>query len=145
MLTIFDKINIKEFTTFFNNEEKCLSFLAEEKWKDGYVCRKCGHTVYCAGKTPFSRRCTKCKKEESATANTMFHHCRIYLPDAFKLAHLVCTSPTISTAELSTTLNLRQMTCWSFKKKVTNCIDSRKDVSEEGKVMLKEVIMGVRS
>jgi hypothetical protein len=57
---------------------------------------------------------------------------------------LVCTSPSISTAELSNTLNLRQMTCWNFKKKVTKCIDARQDVSEEGKIMLKEVIMGVR-
>ncbi len=75
----------------------------------------------------------------------MFHHCRIYLPDAFKLAHLVCTSPTISTIELSQTLDLRQMTCWNFKKKVTKCIESRQDVSEEGKIMLKEVILGVKS
>lgn len=143
MLTIFDKINIKQFQTFFDDEEKCLSFLADEKWKDGFVCRNCGHTHYCSGKTPFSRRCTKCKREESATAHTIFHRCKIYLPDAFKLAHLVCTSPKISTAELSETLDLRQMTCWHFKKKVTQCIESRNDVSAEGKVELKEIVMGM--
>jgi len=143
MLTIFDKINIKKFETFFNDEEKCLAFLAEEKWQDGYVCKHCGHTRYCSGKTPYARRCTKCKHEESATAHTMFHRCKIHLPDAFRLAHLVCNSPSISTAELSETLDLRQMTCWKFKKKVTQCIENRKDMSAAGKVELKEIILGL--
>ncbi len=142
MLTIFDKINIKQFQTFFDDEEKCLAFLAEEKWHDGFVCRNCGNTKYCSGKTPYSRRCTRCKKEESATAHTIFHRCKIYLPDAFKLAHLVCNSPEISTVELSNTLQMRQMTCWSFKKKVTQCIDEREDMSIEGKIELKEIILG---
>ena len=145
MLTIFGEINIKEFSSFFNDEDKCLSFLAQQKWEKGFVCRNCGHTHYCKGKTPYSRRCTKCKKDESATANTIFHRCRIYLPDAFKIAHLVCSEPKISTVELSTTLDLRQMTCWKFKKKVTQCIDQRTDVSEDGKVQLKEVILGLRN
>ncbi len=143
MLTIFDKINIKKFETFFNDEEKCLAFLAEEKWQDGYVCKHCGHTRYCSGKTPYARRCTKCKHEESATAHTMFHRCKIHLPDAFRLAHIVCNSPSISTAELSETLDLRQMTCWKFKKKVTQCIENRKDMSAAGKVELKEIILGL--
>lgn len=145
MLTIFDKISIKEFHSFFNDEDKCLSFLAQQKWENGFVCRNCGHTHYCKGKTAYSRRCTKCKKDESATANTIFHRCRIHLPDAFKIAHLVCTEPKISSIELSNTLDLRHMTCWNFKKKVTQCIDQRTDVSEDGKVQLKEVILGIGS
>mgnify|MGYP002628813710 CR=1 FL=1 len=145
MLTIFDKINVQELQSFFNDEERCLAFLAEEKWQDGYVCKHCGHTRYCKGKKPFSRRCTKCKREESATAHTIFHRCKIHLPDAFKIAYMVCGTQNISTLELSETLNLRQMTCWKFKKKVTQCIESRADVSAEGKVELKEVVLGVKS
>jgi hypothetical protein len=144
MLTIFDKINIQEFHTYFDDEEKCLAFLAEEKWAEGYVCRHCGNTKYCAGKTPFSRRCTRCKKEESATAHTIFHRCKINLPEAFRLAHMVCSSPKISTLELSERLEIRQMTCWKFKKKVTQCIESRTDVSEKGKIELKEIILGTK-
>ncbi|MBK7030210.1 MAG: transposase [Bacteroidales bacterium] len=58
------------------SDEKCLEFLAELKWSEGYTCRKCGNTNYCSGKTPFSRRCTKCKTEESATTGTIFHNCK---------------------------------------------------------------------
>lgn len=142
MLTIFGKINIPQISDFFSDEEKCLEFIAKEKWKDGFTCRKCGHTNYCQGKTLFSRRCTRCKSEESATAHTMFHRCRIFLPDAFKIAHLVCSDPSISSTELSNQVNIRHMTCWKFKKKISKCIDSRKDMSELKKVELKEIILG---
>ncbi len=142
MLTIFGKISIPQIKDLFIDEEKCLEFIADEKWKEGFVCRKCGHTNYCLGKKLFSRRCTKCKTEESATAHTIFHRCRLYLPDAFRIVHIVCTDPNISSATLSEAVDIRQMTCWKFKKKITKCIEERKDVSSSTKIELKEVIMG---
>jgi len=114
-----------EFESAFSSDEKCLKFLAEQKWKDGYTCRKCGHTNYCKGKTPFSRRCTRCKSDESATAHTIFHRCKIPLTDAFEIAYTVCKSPDVSSYELSRKLEKRQMTCWKFKKKITECIEKQ--------------------
>ena len=144
MLTIFGKINIPEIRDFFSDEEKCLEFIANEKWKEGFVCRKCGHTNYCQGKTPYSRRCTRCKSEESATSHTIFHRCRISLVDAFQIAHLVCSEPRISTSELSKQVNIRQITCWKFKKKISQCIENRKDMSTIHKIELQEIILGNR-
>ncbi len=112
-----------EFENMFSTDEDCLRFLAEEKWKDGYVCKKCGHTNFCSGKTPFSRRCTRCKHDESATAHTIFHRCKIQLTEAFHLAYAVCSTPKISSWELSRKLEKRQMTCWKLKKKITECIE----------------------
>ena len=142
MLTIFGKISVLQLQDLFTEEEKCLEFIANEKWKDGFVCRKCGHTNYCQGKKTFSRRCTRCKTEESATAHTIFHRCRIHLPDAFKIVQMVCSEPDISTSSLSEKLNIRQMTCWKFKKKISQCIEGRKDMSDLKKIELKEVILG---
>ena len=143
MLTIFGNISVVEVQDIFSDEDKCLEVIAKEKWKDGFVCKKCGNTNYCQGKTPFSRRCTRCKSQESATAHTMFHRCRIPLPDAFRIAHLVCTNPNISSTDLSKQVNIRHMTCWKFKKKISQCIESRKDVSTEKKIELKEIILGI--
>jgi two-component system, sensor histidine kinase LadS len=112
----------KDIEECFSNEESCLKFLADYKWKDGYVCRKCGHENFCKGKKPFSRRCTRCKTDESATAHTIFHHCKIALPDAFKLAQLVCLQPDISSYEISRLFDKRQMTCWKFKTRITECL-----------------------
>lgn len=110
--------SIELFRKRFSTEHKCLEMLADLKWKDGFVCCKCGHTHYCEGKTPYSRRCTKCKADESATAHTLFHHCRLRIMDAFELAYRVCCSPDISSYELSREMSTRQMTCWKFKKRI---------------------------
>ncbi|MBN1339541.1 MAG: transposase [Bacteroidales bacterium] len=110
---------------FFTSEENCLEYIAQEKWKGGFVCRKCGHTNYCKGRKPASRRCTRCKTEESATAHTIFHHCRIPLAEAFRIVYLVCNDPEISSYEISRELDRRQMTCWKFKKKVMECIEEK--------------------
>lgn len=141
MKKIFDNIDVTEFDAQFESDEICLKFLADQKWSDGFVCRKCGHTNFCKGKTPFSRRCTKCKSEESATAHTMFHRCHIPLTNAFKIAYLVCNRPKISSYELSRLLNTRQMTCWKFKTKIAECIENSDQYSMVEKVRLKNVIV----
>ncbi len=104
-----------------SREEMLLEFLADSKWRDGFVCRKCGNTNYCKGKKPYSRRCTRCKSEESATAHTLFHHCKIPLLEAFDIVRTVCCNPDVSTYELSRQQGKRQMTCWKFKTKVLEC------------------------
>ncbi|OQX75312.1 MAG: hypothetical protein B6D61_10620 [Bacteroidetes bacterium 4484_249] len=142
MKLLFKNIKSLEFDNIFSTEERCLKFLADEKWRDGFVCRKCGHTNFCKGKKPYSRRCTKCKTEESATAHTAFHKCKFPLTYAFKITYLVCNKPDISTYKLSSDLNMRQMTCWKFKKKITECIDERGDINILEKETLKKNLMG---
>jgi len=107
------------------DEEKCLEYIAGEKWRDGFTCRKCGHTNYCAGKKPFSRRCTRCKHEESASAHTIFHGCHLPITQAFQLAYQVCQDPGISSYELARQLDTRQMTCWKLKKRMRECIEAK--------------------
>lgn len=123
MKHLFKQMSIGEFEGQFSSTEDCLAYLAQEKWKDGFVCKKCGHTNSCDGRQPYSRRCTKCKHQESATAHTMFHGCKISLPEAFKLTFMVCQNPDISSHEISRVMEIRQMTCWKFKKKITECVD----------------------
>lgn len=108
----------------FNTREKCLEVLAHAKWADGFVCRNCGNDKFCSGVSPYSRRCTRCKKDESASAHTIFHHCRIDLPRAFEIAYLVCGTPKIPASALSQTLQTRHTTCLNFKKRILNCIQS---------------------
>jgi hypothetical protein len=107
------------------DESRLLEFIAAEKWKDGFTCRKCGHNNYCKGKKPSSRRCTRCKHEESATSHTIFHGCHLPLTQAFRLAFEVCNDPEISTYELARQLDTRQMTCWKLKKRMMECIEER--------------------
>lgn len=110
-----------QFKTLFPDETSCSELLSKIKWKEGFVCRKCGNTNYCSGKLPYSRRCTKCKKEESVTANTLFHRCKIPLNKAFEIAFLVCNVDDISSYTLSRRTEIRHMTCYNFQKKVLAC------------------------
>lgn len=119
---IFSGIETEEFNRRFTSEEACFEFLAMAKWQGGFECRKCGHTNFCKGKIPFSRRCTRCKHEESAMAHTPFHGCKMPLVLAFQLAFNVCCEPGISSYKLSDIHSIRQMTCWKLKKKIMQCV-----------------------
>ncbi len=138
MKHLFKDMSMVNFEEKFSSSEKCLAYLAEKKWQDGFICKKCGHTNSCEGKSPFTRRCTKCKHQESATANTVFHGCKIPLPDAFKLSFMVCQNPNISSYEIGRVIDLRQMTCWKFKKKITECINEKGDIDMLQKVEIKK-------
>jgi two-component system, sensor histidine kinase LadS len=122
MAEFLDKITPLRLEQMLHEEGKILEYLAAEKWRDGFVCRKCGHDNFCTGKKPFSRRCTRCKHEESATSHTIFHGCHLPLSQAFRLAYEVCMDPEISTYELARQLDTRQMTCWKLKKRMMECI-----------------------
>jgi hypothetical protein len=114
-----DELTPELLDSLFKSDDKCLEFIAEIKWADGFICRKCGNANHCPGKTPYSRRCTKCKSEESATSGTIFHNCKFPLSKAFYIAYNVCKSETdISSYEFARRLSLRQMTCWKFKDRI---------------------------
>jgi hypothetical protein len=53
----FKSLSLFEFQERFSNAADCLKYLADEKWGNGFVCRKCGHTHSCAGKATQSRQC----------------------------------------------------------------------------------------
>ncbi len=117
---VFSDMAEADFATIISSQENCLAFLATIKWQEGYFCKKCGHDNFCRGTFPYSRRCTRCKYNESATAFTPFHACHIPLPDAFRIAREICCKPKVSTWELKRKTNIRQMTCWKLKQKIMN-------------------------
>lgn len=121
MVAIEKDIMIETFRRLYDDEKSCLELLSKYKWEKGYVCSNCGNTNYCKGKTPFSRRCTRCKKDESATANTAFHRCKIPINKAFEIAFMICNMPDISSYNISRQIEVRHMTCYNFQKKMINC------------------------
>ncbi len=112
-------MNLQSLDELFNDDQKCVEFMSRLKWTNGFVCRKCQHDNFCKGKIPFSRRCTRCKNEESALANTIFHHSKFPVSKAFYMAYEICEKgESVSSHELALKLDLRQMTCWNFKDKL---------------------------
>ena len=80
---------IKNKKKFSKEDLKWLALIEEIKWRDGYKCtyKGCGGEKYFEGKTPYSRKCTKCKHEESATAGTPFHGQRLPISQTMRILH----------------------------------------------------------
>lgn len=136
-------LSIFEFQAKFPDEQSCVDYLAELKWTEAYTCRYCKHKKYCLTKRYGERRCTKCRKPESATAQTLFHKVKFPLLKAFYIIYYISTSKKgISAAELSRKLDLREKTCWSFKRKVMTAMASSGNYPMAGKVEVDEAFIG---
>ncbi|WP_084708828.1 7TM diverse intracellular signaling domain-containing protein [Hymenobacter norwichensis] len=121
------EVDFGEFSQIYPDKDACLTYLANLKWADGYHCRKCGHEKYCDGREPHSRRCTKCRYVESATAYTLLQKCKFSIIKAFYAVFLIYTHKgSYSSQELSRVLDLRQGTCWSFSQKVMDAMRRRR-------------------
>jgi len=143
MSKLYTELSIFEFHERFVNDESCVDYLVTQKWGSGYQCRYCNHKRYCCTKRYGERRCTKCKKPESATAHTMFHKLKFPLLKAFYIVYYVSTNKKgISAAELSRKLDLRVKTCWSFKRKVMEAMASSNNHPIDGKVEVDEIFVG---
>ena len=116
---MFKGVNAIEFARRFPNNEACLRFLEEKKWKNGYRCVHCGWGRYRKGRTSFHRRCQRCAYDESVTANTLFHDMRLPMMKAFYLLFRIATKKKgLSTVELAGEVGVRQATAWLFKRKI---------------------------
>ncbi|MET4107822.1 7TM diverse intracellular signaling domain-containing protein [Hymenobacter sp. UYP22] len=121
------EVDFGEFSQIYPDKDACLAYLANLKWAEGYHCRKCGHEKYCDGREPHSRRCTKCRYVESATAYTLLQKCKFSIIKAFYAVFLIYTHKgNYSSQELSRLLDLRQGTCWSFSQKVLEAMRRRR-------------------
>jgi len=136
-------VNSIKFHKAFSTDEDCYRYLSEIKWDKEYQCKKCGHTKFYKGVRPFSRRCMKCKYDESPTAGTMFDKCKFPLLLAFHIAFKISTKKKgMSTLELSQEFELRQKTCWEFKWKIQQAMASSKLHPISGIVHIDEFYIG---
>ena len=139
----FIGVNSIKFTLQFHKDEVCYKYLADIKWENGYKCKKCGGLDHFRGVKPHSRRCLKCKYDESPTAGTMFDKCKIPLHIAFHIAFRVCTKKKgMSSLELSHEFEQCQMTCWEFKWKVQQAMTSSLKYPLLGEVHVDECFIG---
>ena len=119
-------VDFEEFSLMYPDDDSCLKFLAETKWHHGYACRKCGHAQYSAGRSAYSRRCTKCGYDESVTASTILQNTRLPINKAFYMIFLVYASKgNISSHKLSSILNIRQSTCWAYSSKIKKAMKEK--------------------
>ena len=139
----FIGVNSITFNKRFKEDADCYEYLSLIKWENGFVCRKCNYDKHYKGKKPFSKRCLRCKYDESPTANTMFEKLKFPILIAFHIVFKISTKKKgMSSMELSNEFELRQKTCWTFKQKVQQVMKSSLKSSLTGLVHADEFVIG---
>lgn len=117
---------INEFFEVFPNKTSCYQFLSELKWKDGYVCKKCGHTKDGKGPDFLSKRCAKCSTNESVTAHTLFHKLKFPIQKAFYITYVVFNEgESLNLSDISREIDLNYKSCQRLRDQVRNRIDAK--------------------
>ena len=120
MITV---LNPQKFYSDFKCEDDCKQYLFEWKWKDGYLCKRCGFDKAWKGRTEFHRRCQRCGYDESVTANTAFHKIKIPLLKAFGMIFQIAVPKKgKSSNDLGKEIEVNAKTALAFRKKAHSVI-----------------------
>ncbi|MET3012008.1 IS1595 family transposase [Flavobacterium psychrophilum] len=139
----FIGVNSIKFSKRFKDDADCYEYLSLIKREDGFICRKCNYEKWYNGKKPFSKRCLRCKYDESPTTNTMFEKLKFPILIAFHIAFKISTKKKgMSSIELSNEFELRQKTCWTFRQKVQQVMKSSLKHQLTGLVNADEFVVG---
>ena len=139
----FKGVESIKFYSRFTDDASCLEYLSSIKWADGFKCKKCGHTNYCNDRYPYSRRCTRCKYDESVTSGSMFDKIKFPLVYAFHIAFKISTKKKgMSSLELAEEYCMRQKTVWEFKRKIQKAMRSSGNYPLKGEVHVDEFYIG---
>lgn len=134
--------DILSFSDRFSSDEICYQYLSDLKWGSGYSCKRCEHKAYYLGRKWYYRRCTNCNYDESATSGTMFHNLKFPIRKAFHILFRLSTSKKgMSTTELGREYDLQQKTCWLFKRKAQEAMQSSGKNLLEGIVQVDEFVI----
>lgn len=131
-------IEIGDFDQVFPTINSCVLYLSDQKWGDGFECRKCGNAKEKKGSTHEKKKCSKCNTIESATSGTLFHRLKFSLKDAFYIALITFKNHPITSKDLATKLELRESTCSTFRKKVEQAIKEQEPESFENLILIQK-------
>ena len=102
------------FREAFGTEEQCRAALLRLRWPDDFLCPCCGHRGHCVLEGRGLYQCSRCKKQTSPTAGTIFHATKLPLTLWFAAIHLIVTAKNgVSSVELGRRLGVRQPTAWA--------------------------------
>ena len=136
-------LKLKEFKLRFKTNDDCLEYLVEIKWGAGFKCSRCSNSTYCKGRLWYYRRCTKCDYNESATANTLLHRCKLNMLTVFEFIYRISVRKKgMSTCELSKEFGCQQKSAWLLKAKLQHVMKSSEQYELTGQVEVDEFLVG---
>lgn len=108
-----------QFQDWFSTEEKCLDYLAQLRWPDGFVCPKCGSSTSWRTSDRLWM-CTTCSRRTSVTSGTILDRTRTPLRTWFAAIWFVTSQKTgVSALGLQRVLGLKSYeTAWVWMHKL---------------------------
>jgi transposase-like protein len=142
-MKLLKELDRASFKLRFGTKASCYEYLGEQKWAEGYFCKKCKHTKYIKGKQPKSRRCCKCSYDESTTRGTLFHKLKFGIDKAFEMLYEIATSKKgANSIWLAERFGIQQKTAWLFRQKVQMAMKSSEQYPLEDQVHVDEFEIG---
>ena len=136
-------MTFSEFTARFATEEQCREYLFGLRWKDGFICPKCGHNK-CWTRKDALYECAGCGYKASVIAGTIFQDTRKPLKDWFTAIWWVCTQKNGASAlGLQQVLGIRSyQTAWTWLHKIRTAMVYANRSMLSGKVEVDETYIG---
>jgi len=132
-----------EFTIQFASEEQCRKYLYQLRFRDGYICPKCGHDkAWPKGDMLFE--CAKCGRQTSVIAGTVFQGTRKPLKMWFTAIWWATTQKNGASAMgLQRVLGLKSYTtAWTWLHKIRTAMINPKRTKLSGVVEVDETYIG---
>ena len=132
------------FEQQYGTEEQCQAIVVTARWPHGFECPACGGKQYSLVTTRNLYQCTKCRRQTSAIAGTIFASTHLPLRLWFRaIYHLTQTKQGISSIELGRRLGVTQTTAWKVKHKLKQVMLER-DATKRltGRVEIDDAYLG---
>jgi transposase-like protein/predicted RNA-binding Zn-ribbon protein involved in translation (DUF1610 family) len=132
-----------EFEKMFSSESDCRKYLYNLRWKDAFVCPKCGHNKnWTKGSVLYE--CAKCGHQTSVIAGTIFQDTRKPLKTWFRAIWWVTTQKNGASAEgLKQVLGLKSdQTAWAWLHKIRTAMVFGNRAKLSGRVEVDETYIG---
>jgi hypothetical protein len=106
------------FEQEYGSEEQCRAIVVAARLPRGFECPACGDKQYSLVTSRNLYQCTKCRRQTSPIAGTIFASTHLPLRLWFRaIYHLTQTKQGISSIELGRRLGVTQTTAWKIKHK----------------------------
>jgi transposase-like protein len=132
------------FEKRYGSAEQCRAVVIASRWPHGFECPVCGGKQYSLVTTRDLYQCTRCRRQTSPSAGTIFASTHLPLRLWFRaIYHLTQTKQGISSIELGRRLGVRQSTAWAIKHKLKQVMLER-DASKRltGRVEIDDAYLG---
>jgi hypothetical protein len=132
-----------ELEALYPTEKACLAYLCEIRWPSGYGCRYCGHEKFWEV-GPGKRECSRCWRQASVTAGTLFEGSHQPLRTWFRAMWYVTSQKIgVSALGLQRVLGLGSyQTAWTMLQKLRRAMVRPARTKLKGRVEVDETYWG---